>query len=154
MVLQARQRVVSIVRQRLPSGSAKTRSITPGCPIRTSSDAAARPTGWSAPVALGHGGRPIAAVSKYTFDMPHALVTLSDVEGNVEIEVWPKTGQSAYVVVPPPVARAIADRILRMADQAEAAARTTAEAPEDVEEATAPASTSNVVDLASRRRPD
>ncbi|MEZ4597238.1 MAG: hypothetical protein R3C32_10705 [Chloroflexota bacterium] len=44
---------------------------------------------------------------------------LTDVEGNVEIEVWPKAGQSAYVVVPPPVARAIADQVVRMADAAE-----------------------------------
>ena len=58
-------------------------------------------------------------MSKFTFDMPHALVTLTDVEGNVELEVWPKAGQSAYVVVPPPIARLIAERIALMADAAE-----------------------------------
>ncbi len=59
-------------------------------------------------------------MSSTRFDMPHALVTLTDVEGNVEIEVWPKAGQSAYVVVPPPIARAIAEHLLHMADVAEA----------------------------------
>ncbi len=95
-------------------------------------------------------------MSKFTFDMPHALVTLTDVEGNVEIEVWPKAGQSAYVVVPPPIARAIADQIVRMADVAEAAA---AEAGSDPgatppEADAKPAALTNVVDLASRRRPN
>jgi hypothetical protein len=91
--------------------------------------------------------------------MPHALVTLSDVEGDVEIEVWPKAGQSAYVVVPPPIARAIAERITLMADAADESA--TAASPEPVESDTpaepdtpsdgdAPA---NIVDLASRRKP-
>ena len=87
-------------------------------------------------------------MAKFTFDMPHALVTLTDVEGNVEIEVWPKSGQSAYVVVPPPIARAIAEQISRMADAVEAAA-TEEDAPEE-DAASAPAT--NVVDLASRRR--
>ena len=94
-------------------------------------------------------------MSKFTFDMPHALVTLTDVEGNVEIEVWPKAGQSAYVVVPPPIARAIAERIALMAD----AAALAVESPGGSDEADeAPAATpagaapSNVVDLASRRK--
>lgn len=99
-------------------------------------------------------------MSKFTFDMPHALVTLTDVDGDVEIEVWPKTGQSAYVVVPPAVARAIADRILRMADAAEAshAALTTPEG--QAPGAQAPGAQGpgalpmNVVDLASRRKPN
>lgn len=89
-------------------------------------------------------------MSKFTFDMPHALVTLTDVEGNVEIEVWPKAGQSAYVVLPPPIARAIADQIGRMADAAEAvlnAERIDQDGPE-------PTLATNVVDLASRRRPN
>jgi hypothetical protein len=86
-------------------------------------------------------------VSKFTFDMPHALVTLTDVEGDVEIEVWPKSGQSAYVVVPPPIARAIADRIMLMADAAERSV-----VPPDPPD-TAPAA-GNIVDLASRRKRD
>jgi hypothetical protein len=87
-------------------------------------------------------------LSKFTFDMPHALVTLTDLEGNVEIEVWPKAGQSAYVVVPPPIARLIADRMLLMADAAEQ------EAPAaDDPQPTKPKGTGdNVVDLASRRK--
>ena len=95
-------------------------------------------------------------MSKFTFDMPHALVTLTEVEGNVEIEVWPKAGQSAYVVVPPPIARAIAERIVLMADAAELAAED--DAPRDQPEedpGTASgtgATPSNVVDLASRRK--
>lgn len=93
-------------------------------------------------------------MSKFTFDMPHALVTLTDVEGNVEIEVWPKAGQSAYVVVPPPIARAIAERIVLMAEVAEAAGA--AEATLDQGDAEGPdtAPATNVVDLASRRRPN
>ena len=90
-------------------------------------------------------------MSKYTFDMPHALVTLSDVEGDVEIEVWPKSGQSAYVVVPPPIARLVAERILLMADAAEH----DAVAPEVDVSSMDPAAEDapgNVVDLASRRK--
>jgi len=75
--------------------------------------------------------------------MPHALVTLTDVDGNVEIEVWPKAGQSAFVIVPPDIARAIAERISLMADAAEAAAAD--------DRGSAP---TNVVDLASRRKLD
>ena len=59
-------------------------------------------------------------MSKTQFDMPHALVTLTDVDGNVEIEVWPKAGQSAFVVVPPAIARVIAEHLVHMADSAEA----------------------------------
>ena len=82
-------------------------------------------------------------MSKVVFDMPHALVTLTDVDGNVEIEVWPKSGQSAFVIVPPDVARAIAERIALMADEVEAAASgSPSPAP------------SNVVDLSSRRKPN
>ena len=90
-------------------------------------------------------------MSKYTFDMPHALVTLSDVEGDVEIEVWPKSGQSAYVVVPPPIARLVAERILLMADAAENAA----DAQEAAAQPELPAgedAPGNIVDLASRRK--
>jgi hypothetical protein len=92
-------------------------------------------------------------VSKFTFDMPHALVTLTDVEGNVELEVWPKAGQSAYVVVPPPIARLIAERIVLMADAAEqdeadADALESSSVADDGAEAPA-----NIVDLASRRKP-
>ncbi len=99
-------------------------------------------------------------MSKFTFDMPHALVTLTDVEGDVEIEVWPKAGQSAYVVVPPPIARLIAERIVQMADAAEQEAPAedeapgTAEAPAEDEAPGTPTEIprDNVVDLASRRR--
>ena len=95
-------------------------------------------------------------MSKFTFDMPHALVTLTDVEGNVEIEVWPKSGQSAYVVVPPPIARLIAERIVQMAEAAEQDPSEPEErgsesdpgADRDADDAP-----TNVVDLASRRRP-
>lgn len=83
------------------------------------------------------------ALSKVQFDMPHALVTLTDVDGNVEIEVWPKSGQSAFVIVPPDIARAIAERIRLMADAADAAAA------DDTEPGP-----SNIVDLASRRKLD
>ncbi len=93
-------------------------------------------------------------MSKFTFDMPHALVTLTDVEGDVEIEVWPKAGQSAYVVVPPPIARLIAERIVQMADAAEerADADEPAAAAPSTEREDAMAS-SQSVDLASRRKP-
>jgi hypothetical protein len=99
-------------------------------------------------------------MSKFTFDMPHALVTLTGVDGDVEIEVWPKAGQSAYVVVPPPIARLIAERMVLMADAAEQAAEehTTVESAgpssrsaDDASGATPPA---NIVDLASRRKSD
>lgn len=112
-------------------------------------------------------------MSSTQFDMPHALVTLTDVQGNVEIEVWPKAGQSAYVVVPPVVARAIAEHMVRMADEAEARALASAMAElEEGSEASARASEddavgasvdeapsedatevpANVVSLAARRR--
>jgi hypothetical protein len=91
-------------------------------------------------------------VSKFTFDMPHALVTLTDVEGDVEIEVWPKSGQSAYVVVPPPIARLIAERIVQMADAAEQAG-TDPEGPDTKDAQDAADTPANVVDLASRRKP-
>jgi hypothetical protein len=92
--------------------------------------------------------------------MPHALVTLTDVEGNVEIEVWPKSGQSAYVVVPPPIARLIAERIVQMAAAAEQGdpeaeglgpEEPTSDADPGID--SADAAPTNVVDLASRRRP-
>jgi hypothetical protein len=103
------------------------------------------------------GRRPDHPVSRFTFDMPHALVTLTDVDGDVEIEVWPKSGQSAYVVVPPPIARAIADQISRMADAAEhhppGSGATDEVEPDEVEPEAGPPAPSNVVSLASRRRP-
>jgi hypothetical protein len=92
-------------------------------------------------------------MSTTQFDMPHALVTLTDVEGNVEIEVWPKAGQSAYVVVPPPIARAIAEHLVHMADAAEAMAA--APDTEGLAEDDAGPAPGNVVSLAARRkRPD
>ncbi len=84
-------------------------------------------------------------MSKTQFDMPHALVTLTDVKGNIEIEVWPKAGQSAYVVVPPAIARAIAEHLVHMADAAETVADGTTAGE-------APPVPGNVVSLASRRR--
>lgn len=49
------------------------------------------------------------------FDMPHARVTLTPIGPNVEIEVWPKAGQSAYAVVSPNVAILIARHLVEMA---------------------------------------
>ncbi len=79
-------------------------------------------------------------MSTVRFDMPHALVTLTatDAKG-VEIEVWPKQGQSAFVVVPPDIARQIAEHINRLADEAEGPDETPEVKP------------SNVFDLMSRR---
>lgn len=74
-------------------------------------------------------------MSKVEFDMPHALVTLTTLDGNVEIEVWPKSGQSAFVVVDPETAHAIAETLLGMVEEL-------AVVPH------------NVVDLASRRKPN
>ena len=87
-------------------------------------------------------------MSKFTFDMPHALVNLTDVEGGLEIEVWPKNGQSAYVVVPPPIARLIAERIVLMADAVEQGAQVAGESPPEGSES----SGDNVVYLATRRK--
>jgi len=81
-------------------------------------------------------------VTRIQFDMPHALVTLTTIEGNVEIEVWPKAGDSAFVVLDPQTAREIAEAMLRLVDEA---APTEAPVQED--------GPSNVVDLASRRKP-
>lgn len=98
-------------------------------------------------------------MSKVVFDMPHALVTLTTVETNVEIEVWPKAGQSAYVVVPPEIAREIATRLLTLADELAAARDAAAETDEtsalpelDPEAESGIPMPSNVVDLAKRRR--
>lgn len=49
------------------------------------------------------------------FDMPHARVTLTPLDPGIEIEVWPKAGQSAYAVVDPTVAILIAKRLVEMA---------------------------------------
>jgi hypothetical protein len=109
------------------------------------------------------------------FDMPHARVTLTPMGPGIEIEVWPKAGQSAYAVVDPTVAVLIARHLVELAaaqltalqlmddpddgdedeDATEPAALTGAagstddDEEEDEEEATA----DNVVDLFSRRRP-
>jgi hypothetical protein len=89
------------------------------------------------------------------FDMPHARVTLTPVEGNVEIEVWPKSGQSAYAVVDPRVAVLIAQQLVdlaaaQLALTAEPGDTTDSldEGPDDEPAAPGP---DNVVDLASRR---
>ena len=97
------------------------------------------------------------------FDMPHARVTLTPIGPGIEIEVWPKAGQSAYAVVDPTVAVLIAKRLVEMAAAQLAAAQVTAmpraddgdgpdptDADEDEDEDAAP---DNIVDLASRRRP-
>jgi hypothetical protein len=100
------------------------------------------------------------------FDMPHARVTLTPVGPNVEIEVWPKTGQSAYAVVDARVAILIAQQLVELAAAQLAAMQLTAavgstelgegegegEAQDAAEEA-AEAEPDNVVDLASRRPP-
>ncbi|MFN8622541.1 MAG: hypothetical protein U0869_17535 [Chloroflexota bacterium] len=65
---------------------------------------------------------PIAKV----FDMPHARVTLTPVGPNVEIEVWPKQGQSAYAVVDPAVAILIARHLVTIAAAQIAAAQAAA----------------------------
>ena len=94
-------------------------------------------------------------MSKVVFDMPHALVTLTTVDGDVEIEVWPKTGQSAYVVIPPAVAREIASRLVALADEQDAESGAgSADDPDASERATDPALPANVVDLSKRRRPN
>ena len=49
------------------------------------------------------------------FDMPHARVTLTPIGPNIEIEVWPKAGQSAYAVVSPNVAVMIARHLVEIA---------------------------------------
>ncbi len=105
-------------------------------------------------------------MSKVEFDMPHALVTLSTVDGHVEIEVWPKSGQSAYVVVSGDVAHAIAESVLGLADEvgsdpglAAVDEEGTDEPAADEEGTDEPAADgvlipSNIVDLASRRKPN
>ncbi|MCY7416956.1 MAG: hypothetical protein LH650_00410 [Chloroflexi bacterium] len=80
-------------------------------------------------------------MSKVKFDMPHALVTLTTIDGNVEIEVWPKAGQSAFVVVSPKVAQTIADALRGMSEELTDLDDAPGEMP------------ANVVDFASRRKP-
>ena len=121
--------------------------------------------------------------SPKVFDMPHARVTLTPMGPGIEIEVWPKAGQSAYAVVDPTVAILIAKRLVEMAAgqlasvQLAAAAAASDEAADaadpDADAAGAgdgaggaagdaggtvadddqEVRPSNVVDLASRRRP-
>jgi|GEM_PF-2133184 hypothetical protein len=92
----------------------------------------------------------------------------------IEIEVWPKAGQSAYAVVDPTVAILIAKRLLEMAAVQLAPAAANTDEADDAEEVAAEPGTiataapdatenelaeapevrpSNGVDLASRRRP-
>lgn len=105
------------------------------------------------------------------FDMPHARVTLTPIGSNVEIEVWPKAGQSAYAVVDPRVAVLIARHLVELAaaqlatmqgvddpdstssgeEDTKAEADEAAEADEEWEEEPAAAGPDNIVDLASRR---
>jgi hypothetical protein len=94
------------------------------------------------------------------FDMPHARVTLTPVGPNVEIEVWPKAGQSAYAVVDARVAILIAQQLVELAAAQLAAMQlaTGVESmepgeEEDVAEGAAEPGPDNVVDLASRRPP-
>ena len=98
------------------------------------------------------------------FDMPHARVTLTPVGPNVEIEVWPKAGQSAYAVVDPTVAVLIARHLVELAAvqmaaaQLAAAERAGSVAEPDDEDGAADGDGTdadvpdNVVSLASRRR--
>jgi hypothetical protein len=97
------------------------------------------------------------------FDMPHARVTLTPVGPNVEIEVWPKAGQSAYAVIDPRVAILIARQLVEMAAlQLAAAAEEAAidetaideDGPGAADDAASPETDapSNIVDLAGRRR--
>ena len=101
-------------------------------------------------------GRDESGMSK-VFDLPHARVTLTAIGPGIEIEVWPKAGQSAYAVVDPVVAIAIAQSLVELS--ATQLASTGSDEPEpepagpdeaDANEHEAPG---NVVDLASRRRP-
>lgn len=69
------------------------------------------------------------------FDMPHARVTLTPIGPGIEIEVWPKAGQSAYAVVDPTVAILIAKRLVEMAAGQLAAVRLAAAAAAGAEEA-------------------
>ena len=61
------------------------------------------------------------------FDLPHARVTLTPVGPGIEIEVWPKRGQSAYAVVDPTVAVLIARQLVELAAAQLAAEREAAE---------------------------
>jgi len=95
------------------------------------------------------------------FDLPHARVTLTPVGPGVEIEVWPKAGQSAYAVVDALIAVEIAKSLVELAAAQLAILQAgPADAPEPVDEPEASddgdagEGRSNVVDLASRRRPD
>lgn len=124
----------------------------------------------------GSGARPVSLIDAgdervsddqgaRVFDMPHARVTLTPVGSNVEIEVWPKAGQSAFAVVDPRVAVLIARHLVELAAVQLAATQvgdgpeSTASGEEDAEaegeadgevEPAAPRP-DNVVDLASRR---
>ena len=65
----------------------------------------------------------------------------------------PKTGQSAYVVIPPVVAREIATRLLALADEQERMTATEGEDEASTTEAVADATLpTNIVDLSRRRR--
>jgi hypothetical protein len=99
------------------------------------------------------------------FDMPHARVTLTPAGAGVEIEVWPKVGQSAYVVVDPRVAVLIAQQLVELAAEQIGAAGLEGElatvtvedasgsTPDEPVDASTEPKPDNVVDLASRRRP-
>ena len=59
-------------------------------------------------------------------DLPHARVTLTQFvpiadkqDPAVEIEVWPKKGQSAFVVLSTRITRLIAERMIKMCDELE-----------------------------------
>lgn len=61
------------------------------------------------------------------YDFPHARVTLTAMPPNgekqdasIEIEVWPKSGQSAFAVIHAEHARAIAQQMIEMCDQLDA----------------------------------
>lgn len=68
------------------------------------------------------------------FDYAHARITITQKDGLVEIEVWPKVGVSAYVILTPADAEEVGEMIMKLAD--------------DIE----PERPDNVVSLDSRRK--
>jgi hypothetical protein len=91
------------------------------------------------------------------FDMPHARVTLTQVGPGIEIEVWPKSGQSSYAVVDPTVAILIAQELVELAAARLTAPKlahepaSTGSGDEDAPDAVIDPAPDNIVDLASRR---
>ncbi len=86
-----------------------------GCPARGPDARSAGRMPAPRPHPVGHHPHMTDEQSARVFDMPHARVTLTPVGPNVEIEVWPKAGQSAYAVVSPGVAILIARQLVELA---------------------------------------